>query len=122
MPGPNARRVLYRSGLAAMALLAITAYFLTRLFALGSSEVVWNLVVDTVTSREFITAAMVGLLAQTIDGALGMAYGLTATTFLMGTGVSPAVATARSTKTGTTTSSRPTTGCPSRARSRRSPA
>lgn len=88
---PVLRRVTW---FVAIALLTITAYFLSRLFAVGSADVVWNLVVDTVTSREFVAAAMVGLLAQTIDGALGMAYGLTATTFLMGTGVPPAVATA----------------------------
>ena len=78
----------------AFALLAVTAYFLSKLFAVGSVAVVWQLVVDTVTSRGFIASALVGLLAQTIDGALGMAYGLTANTFLMSTGVPPAVATA----------------------------
>ena len=37
---------------------------------------------------------LVGFGAQAVDGALGMAYGITATTFLLGTGVSPAIATA----------------------------
>jgi hypothetical protein len=36
----------------------------------------------------------VGLLAQTVDGALGMAYGITSTSFLLATGASPAVASA----------------------------
>jgi uncharacterized membrane protein YfcA len=36
----------------------------------------------------------VGLLAQTVDGALGMAYGITSTTFLLVAGASPAVASA----------------------------
>ena len=42
----------------------------------------------------FWTAAVVGLIAQMIDGALGMAYGITATTFLLSSGVPPAAATA----------------------------
>ncbi len=45
-------------------------------------------------SDAFWLAVAVGLIAQTIDGALGMAYGITSTTFLLATGSSPAVATA----------------------------
>ncbi|MBN2305870.1 MAG: sulfite exporter TauE/SafE family protein [Anaerolineae bacterium] len=41
-----------------------------------------------------ITFVIVGFLAQTIDGALGMAYGVSSTTFLLSTGVSPAAASA----------------------------
>ncbi len=37
---------------------------------------------------------LVGFLAQIIDGALGMAYGISSTTFLLSIGVSPAVASA----------------------------
>lgn len=37
---------------------------------------------------------LVGFLAQLIDGALGMAYGVSSTTFLLSTGVSPAAASA----------------------------
>ena len=44
--------------------------------------------------ESFWQAAAVGLFAQVIDGALGMAYGITATSFLLSTGVSPALATA----------------------------
>jgi uncharacterized membrane protein YfcA len=40
------------------------------------------------------TFIVVGFLAQMIDGTLGMAYGLSATTFLLAVGVSPAVASA----------------------------
>jgi uncharacterized membrane protein YfcA len=39
-------------------------------------------------------ALMVGIAAQLVDGALGMAYGVTATTFLLSIGVPPALATA----------------------------
>jgi len=37
---------------------------------------------------------VVGFLAQMIDGALGMAYGVSSTTFLLGIGVPPAIASA----------------------------
>ena len=46
------------------------------------------------TDPEFWTAAGVGFVAQMIDGALGMAYGISATTFLLSTGATPAVASA----------------------------
>lgn len=42
----------------------------------------------------FLEYALVGFLAQMIDGALGMAYGVTSTSFLMSFGVSPAAASA----------------------------
>jgi uncharacterized membrane protein YfcA len=35
-----------------------------------------------------------GFIAQMIDGALGMAYGVTATTFLLSVGITPAAASA----------------------------
>ncbi|MEZ0483826.1 sulfite exporter TauE/SafE family protein [Fibrella aquatica] len=43
---------------------------------------------------EFFFFLMAGFVAQMIDGALGMAYGVTATTFLMSVGISPLHATA----------------------------
>jgi uncharacterized protein len=43
---------------------------------------------------EFFYFLMAGFIAQMIDGALGMAYGVTATTFLMSVGISPLHATA----------------------------
>lgn len=42
----------------------------------------------------FLMYVGVGIVAQLIDGALGMAYGVSASSFLMATGVSPAVASA----------------------------
>lgn len=42
----------------------------------------------------FVLLALFGLAAQLIDGALGMAYGLTSTTLLLSVGVAPAVASA----------------------------
>jgi uncharacterized membrane protein YfcA len=41
-----------------------------------------------------LTCILVGFLAQLIDGALGMAYGVTCTTFLMTFGLAPAMASA----------------------------
>jgi hypothetical protein len=42
----------------------------------------------------FVLLALFGLAAQLVDGALGMAYGLTSTTLLLSVGVVPAVASA----------------------------
>jgi uncharacterized membrane protein YfcA len=43
---------------------------------------------------ELLTYVLVGIGAQLIDGALGMAYGVSSTTFLMSVGVTPAAASA----------------------------
>jgi len=43
---------------------------------------------------EFLLYVMAGFVAQMIDGALGMAYGVCASTFLLSLGVSPAAASA----------------------------
>ncbi|MFM1869701.1 MAG: hypothetical protein RLY99_445, partial [Pseudomonadota bacterium] len=45
-----------------------------------------------VNSPFFWQAVLVGLVAQIIDGALGMAYGISSNTFLIGIGASPAAA------------------------------
>jgi uncharacterized protein len=44
--------------------------------------------------RKLIVLALVGLAAQLVDGALGMAYGVTSTTLLLVAGVAPASASA----------------------------
>jgi hypothetical protein len=54
----------------------------------------WQIVGETLSGNVFWSAAMVGFLAQVIDGALGMAYGVTATTFLLATGATPGAASA----------------------------
>lgn len=43
---------------------------------------------------DFLLFAFVGFCAQLIDGAIGMAYGISSTTFLMSVGVSPVMASA----------------------------
>ncbi len=45
-------------------------------------------------SEEFFLYMLGGFIAQMVDGALGMAYGLTSTTFLLSVGISPAAASA----------------------------
>lgn len=44
--------------------------------------------------RRLIVLAVVGMLAQLIDGSLGMAYGVTSSTLLLAAGVAPAAASA----------------------------
>jgi uncharacterized membrane protein YfcA len=44
--------------------------------------------------RSIVILAIVGLLAQLVDGSLGMAYGVTSTTLLLAVGVAPALASA----------------------------
>ena len=44
--------------------------------------------------RNLLVLGFVGLVAQMIDGSLGMAYGVTSSTLLLATGVSPAAASA----------------------------
>lgn len=44
--------------------------------------------------QKLILLALVGFLAQLVDGALGMAYGVTSTSLLLLTGVAPAAASA----------------------------
>ena len=42
--------------------------------------------------KDFLNGVTIGIIAQTIDGAIGMAYGVTATTFMLSQGFSPAIA------------------------------
>jgi uncharacterized protein len=44
--------------------------------------------------RSFVALALVGFVAQLVDGSLGMAYGVTSSTLLLATGVAPAAASA----------------------------
>ena len=65
---------------------ALSVYLATRLNV--------QLVLETLHAGPFWSAVAVGFFAQAVDGALGMAYGVTATTFLLGAGASPAAASA----------------------------
>src|SRR3712207_8967497 len=44
--------------------------------------------------RSLIVLGIVGLIAQLVDGSLGMAYGVTSTTLLLTVGIAPAAASA----------------------------
>ena len=44
--------------------------------------------------RNLFVLAVVGLIAQLVDGSLGMAYGVTSTTLLLTVGIAPAAASA----------------------------
>lgn len=78
-----------------------TILAMVGLVILGVAQVFgtgWQQGVDTINATlddsMFWNAVLVGLLAQIVDGALGMAYGLTSTSFLLASGASPALASA----------------------------
>lgn len=64
------------------------------LFTLVPLETIWSSTGEMVASlnTDFLYFMLGGFIAQMIDGALGMAYGVSATTFLLSFGISPAVA------------------------------
>lgn len=73
-------------------LVALAGYLLFLLFGTEHERTAMQIVSDTLNDPAFWSAVAVGLLAQMIDGALGMAYGVTASSFLLATGASPLVA------------------------------
>lgn len=75
-------------------LIGVLCFLAAKLFNGHHQLSGWQLIEQTLTGDAFWKAVAVGLLAQTVDGALGMAYGITSTTFLMASGASPAVASA----------------------------
>ncbi|WP_341904457.1 TSUP family transporter [Fluviicola taffensis] len=63
------------------------------LFTLIPLDSIWNSasgMIDSLTI-DFAYFILAGFVAQMIDGALGMAYGVSATTFLLSFGISPAI-------------------------------
>src|SRR5687767_11992607 len=77
-----------------LAIGSITLYLVAKLFLSGTSAAGLQLIASTLQGGAFWSAVAIGLLAQAVDGALGMAYGVTASTFLLGMGATPAVASA----------------------------
>ncbi|GAA4457512.1 hypothetical protein GCM10023189_28340 [Nibrella saemangeumensis] len=80
---------------------AVYAFAALSLMIVGHlifSYLTWDQMTLLVTSVEvnpdIFYFLMAGFIAQMIDGALGMAYGVTATTFLINVGISPVFATA----------------------------
>ncbi|MDI9314026.1 MAG: sulfite exporter TauE/SafE family protein [Hydrotalea sp.] len=69
----------------------------TFVFLAGVVATVWYAITkqgDTFDYNLLLTGLLVGIVAQTVDGALGMAYGITTSSFLLATGASPLIATA----------------------------
>ena len=75
-------------------LVGATVYLLGRLFNQANGDSATQVIAEALSSLAFWSAVAVGLIAQTVDGALGMAYGITSTSFLLAAGASPAVASA----------------------------
>lgn len=84
----TSKHTLYIVGGSVLAVLGIGAF-------LYLNSTTWDLI-EPYTSRLFTKDlfffALVGFFAQMIDGALGMAYGISSTSFLLGLGVPPALA------------------------------
>ncbi len=68
--------------------LTLTGLFINRNFTVDSAALTEFL------SSDFFFYLLVGLGAQLVDGALGMAYGATSTSFLLSLGVPPAISSA----------------------------
>lgn len=73
-------------------LTGLVVYLMHRLFIGAHDQTGMALVKQTLHDPMFWTAVAVGLLAQAIDGALGMAYGITSSSFLLAAGAPPAMA------------------------------
>jgi len=73
---------------------ALGLYLVGRLFLSASGSGGLQVIASTLQGNAFWIALAIGLAAQAVDGALGMGYGVTASSFLLGTGASPAVASA----------------------------
>jgi hypothetical protein len=80
---------------AALTMLGLLLFLAWRLFfGENGGHSGFEIIESTLRSPTFWSAVAVGFFAQVIDGALGMAYGITATTFLLSAGASPAAASA----------------------------
>ena len=79
---------------AVVVLILLIGFLIARFFLAQNLNDSWQIINDTLDSRIFWSAVAVGFLAQVVDGALGMAYGVTATTFLLASGATPAAASA----------------------------
>jgi uncharacterized membrane protein YfcA len=73
-------------------LFALVAYFLYQLFIGKHERSGTEILLQTFHDPMFWSAAGVGFVAQVIDGALGMAYGVTASSFLLAVGATPVMA------------------------------
>ena len=72
---------------------ALAVYLVTQLFFGAHPSSGMELITSALHNPLFWSSLLVGLLAQVVDGALGMAYGITSSSFLLASGASPALAT-----------------------------
>ncbi|MCF2487899.1 sulfite exporter TauE/SafE family protein [Dyadobacter sp. CY347] len=70
---------------------AAVAILLSAIFVFNGSLSVSQDDVNAFIGSDFALYLLVGLAAQLVDGALGMAYGVTSTSFLLSLGVPPAI-------------------------------
>lgn len=91
-PPPFAIRLAI--GFTTLVLLTLTVFVISRFLLVNDSVTAISLIQQTLSDQMFWSAVAVGFLAQAIDGALGMAYGVTSSTFLLSAGASPAAASA----------------------------
>lgn len=80
-------RKIFILTLVSIMILTVSIFFFDEIKDQGRD--VWNSI-----GPEFFIFVLGGFIAQMIDGSLGMAYGVSASTFLMSFGVSPAAASA----------------------------
>ncbi len=73
-------------------LVGLVLYLAYRLFLGGNVRSGSEIIADAIHDPMFWSAVLVGLIAQMIDGALGMAYGITSSSFLLAVGATPAMA------------------------------
>lgn len=76
-----------------IAAVVVTTFLLG--LVLYRNETTWQLIRPYATqliTQDMLFYMLVGFLAQMIDGALGMAYGISSTSFLLGLGIPPALA------------------------------
>lgn len=81
-------------GFTLLVLLTLTVFVITRFALNNDMSSAQAIISETLNDKMFWSAVAVGLLAQAVDGALGMAYGVTSTTFLLSAGATPAMASA----------------------------
>ena len=86
--------IRFAIGFTILVLLGLTSFIAGRFLLTHDAASASQIIADTLSDRLFWSAIAVGILAQGIDGALGMAYGVTSTTFLLSAGASPAMASA----------------------------
>jgi len=80
--------------LSALVIVSLGAYFALDLLPDGSGGRLKATILETISGNKLYVFIGVGFAAQMIDGALGMAYGVSSTSFLMATGVQPKLASA----------------------------